>query len=101
MENTYTNITLAAPTTTTISGGPCILSAIIINKSASGGVITIYDGNSSTGTVIGTITTPTADPTAPLNSPNRVEYEVCCKKGLTIVTSTAAQDITVSHRPTA
>ena len=100
MENTYTNITLAAPTTTTISGGPCILSAIIINKAASGGVITIYDGTSS-GTVIGTITTPTADPTAPLNSPNRVEYEVCCKKGLTIVTSIAAQDITISHRPTA
>lgn len=92
--NIYTNITLAAPTTTSIATRPCILSKIIVNKAAANGVITIYDGDAS-GTVVGTITMPG---TLLANQVSLDFGDICLKKGLTIVTSIAAQDITVAHR---
>lgn len=98
MENTYQNITLAAPTTTTIASRPCILSRIIVNKAAATGVITLYDGDASTGTLIGTITMPA---TLLANQVSLNYGDICLKKGLTVVTSTAAQDLTVAWRPTA
>ena len=95
MENIYTYITLAAPTTTTIASRPCILSGLVINKATANGVITIYDGDASTGTVFATITSPGTL----LHSQVSIDYhDICLKKGLTIITSSAAQDITVAHR---
>ena len=96
MANIYTNITLAAPTTTVITTRPCILSRITINKATASGVITIYDGSSAaTGTLVATITMPATL----LANQLSLDFDVQLPKGLTIVTSTAAQDITVAHRP--
>jgi len=99
MENLYNYIVAAAPTTTTICSKPCILAGITINKLAASGVITIYDGISvALGTVIGIIT----QPATLLASQVSIDYhDICLKKGLTIVTSTAAQDIIISYRVSA
>ncbi|MFA5071995.1 MAG: hypothetical protein WC511_06630 [Candidatus Pacearchaeota archaeon] len=95
MPNIYTNITAAAPTTTAITTGPVILSGLMINKATATGVITIYDGIDTTGTVVATITSPATL----LQNQLSIDYhDICLKKGLTIVTATAAQDITVSYR---
>ena len=98
-ENQYSYITLAAPTTTTIATRPVILSGITINKATANGVITIYDGiDAATGTIIAIITSPA---TLLQNQVSHNFFDIRLKKGLTIVTSTAAQDITVCYRPTA
>lgn len=89
----YTNITAAAPTTTTIKTGPGILHAVIINASAATGVITIYDNTAASGNKIATITTPASV----VESQYVLLYDVEFLVGLTVVTSTAAQDITISH----
>jgi hypothetical protein len=92
----YSYITLAAPTTTTISKGPTILSGITINKTTANAVITIYDGiDAATGTVIGIVTSPA---TLLQNQVPLDYHDICLQKGLTIVTSTAAQDITVAYK---
>ena len=96
-ENQFTYITLAAPTTTVITTRPCVLSGITINKATATGVITIYNGPSvAAGTVIGIITSPG---TLLQNQVSIDYHDIILSKGLTIVTSTAAQDITVAHRP--
>jgi hypothetical protein len=84
------NITAAAPTTTVVKTGEGILHTITFNKPVATGVITIYDNTSATGTVIGTITIP-ASP-----MPVTLTYDQHFTTGLTIVTATAAQDITVT-----
>jgi len=95
MENLYSNITLAAPTTTVVCSKPCVLSGITINKTTANGVITVYDGTSvATGTVVATITSPATL----LHSQISLKYDICLNKGLTIVTSTAEQNITVAYK---
>ena len=90
----FTPIVLAAPTTTTVKSGEGILGAIIVNKATADGVITIYDNTAASGTKIATITMP-----ATLLANSAVfTYNVHFKTGLTVVTSGAAQDITVSWR---
>ncbi len=92
--NKFTNIIAGAPTTTTISTGPCVLDRIVINKATASAIIVIYNGaTATTGTLIGTITMPTTL----LVSQVSLDYGIDCNKGLTIVTTTA-QDITVTHR---
>lgn len=92
--NKPTNITLAAPTTTLVQKGAGRLDKVIVNEAAANGVIKIYDGLSvAAGDLIATITMPG---TLLENHPV-FPYDVNFTKGLTIVTSTAAQDITVSH----
>lgn len=90
----YTPITLAAPTTTVVKSGAGFLHAIIINKATATGVITIYDNTAASGTIIATIT----QPAAVLATSYVLPYNVSFATGLTIVTSAAAQDITVSWR---
>lgn len=87
----FLNIVLAAPTTTAVKTSPGILHSITFNKPIATGVITIYDSLAASGTIIGTITIP-ASP-----QPVTVFYDVAFATGLTIVTATAAQDITVSY----
>ena len=89
--NNFTNITLAAPTTTVVKTGGGNLKRIIINKTTANGVITIYDNTAASGTLIGTITMPATV----LNTSLTFEYDCRFSTGLTIVTATAAQDITV------
>jgi len=90
----YLNIVLAAPTTTVVKSGVGFLHAITINKVAATGVITIYDNTAGSGTLIGTITMPATL----LASQITLLFDVVFSVGLTIVTATAAQDITVSYR---
>lgn len=89
----YKNITLAAPTTTLVKSGGGYLHAIVINNAGATGVITIYDGLTAGGTVIATIT----QPATLLASNATILYDVTFQTGLTIVTATAAQDLTVSY----
>lgn len=85
------NITAAAPTTTVVKSGQGVLHTITFNKPVATGVVTIYDNTSAAGTIIGTITLP-ANPL-----PVTLTYDRVFEIGLTIVTATAAQDITVTY----
>ena len=87
----YEHITLAAPTTTVVKASSGVLHSITLNDPTATAVITIYDNTAASGTVIGIITVP-ASP-----QPATVIYDVAFNIGLTIVTATAASDITVSY----
>jgi hypothetical protein len=96
--NTFrsTNIVAAAPTTTVVRYGPGVLAGIVINKAAATGVIAIYDGiTAASGTLIGTITSPA---TLLQNQVSLDFHNIALTEGLTVVTSTAAQDITVIYK---
>lgn len=84
----YVNITSQA--TTLLRTGSGILHSITFNKPVATGTVKIDDAITDTTPVIGTITTP-ASP-----QPNTVIYDIAFKNGLTIVTGTADQDITVA-----
>lgn len=86
----YVNIVLAAPTTTVVKASPGMLHAITINTPVATGVVTVYDNTVGSGAKIATFTTASTQP-------QTVLYDVVFNVGLTIVTSTAAQDITVSY----
>ena len=92
--HSFLNIVLAAPTTTTVKSGAGVLQSIIFNKPVATGVVTVYDNTAASGTLIGTITTPTVSG----EGPDPVLYNLAFSTGLTIVTATAAQDITVVYR---
>lgn len=85
----YTNITTQA--TTAIKATAGILHTVCVNTPAATGTVTIYDNTSATGTKIGTITSFASQPECYI-------YDVWFSTGLTIVTATAAPDITVSWR---
>lgn len=88
----FSNITLAAPTTTSIKVAPGFLHTITFNRPVATGTLTCYDNTSASGTLIASITTP-ASP-----FPVTLIYDVAYNTGLTCVTATAAQDITISYR---
>lgn len=87
----FTNIAAAA--STLIRTGPGVLHAITFNKPTATSVITIYDGLTTGGTKIGTITVP-ASPQTPV-----MLYDVAFGTGLLVVMATADSDITVSWAP--
>lgn len=90
----YNNIVSAAPTTTTVKSGAGLLHCIQINAAAATGVITVYDNTAGSGTKIATITMPATL----LANQVTLYFDVKFATGLTIVTATAAQDITVAYR---
>jgi hypothetical protein len=85
----YANITTDATTLLKSSAGN--LHSVCINTPAATGTITIYDGLSASGTKIGTITSFAGGVVCQA-------YDVAFWTGLTVVTATAAPDITVSFR---
>ena len=85
----YQNIT--TDTTTTLKTGPGYLHTVCINTPAATGTITIYDSTAASGTKIGTITSYASTAVCQ-------HYDVAFWIGLTIVTATAAPDITVTFR---
>lgn len=87
----FAHILLAAPTTTLVKTGAGILHTIVLNNPVATGVIVIYDGISAGGAPIGSITVP-ASP-----FPVTLTYDAAFTTGLTIVTQTAASDITVTY----
>lgn len=85
----FTNI--AAQTAgTTIRTGRGVLHAIAFNKPIATSVLTVYDGVSTAGTKIATITIP-ASP----NTPTLI-YDVAFSTGLFVVMATADMDVTIS-----
>jgi hypothetical protein len=85
----YKNIT--TDTTTTLKTGPGYLHAVCVNTPAATGTITIYDNTAASGTKIGTLTSFAS-------TVGCFTYDVAFWVGLTIVTATAAPDITVAFR---
>jgi hypothetical protein len=88
---TYTNIVAAAPTTTVVKSGAGYLHTVCINTPAATGTAQMYDNTAGSGTKIGLITSFAA-------VTGCFTYDVYFATGLTIVTSTAAPDYTVSWR---
>ena len=72
--------------------GEGVLHTITINNPVANGVIQIYDNNEAGGPLIGTITTPAVYLTY------TATYDIAFTGGLTIRTSVAAQDITVTYK---
>jgi len=88
----FTNV--AAQTAgTLVRTGPGVLHAISFNKPIATSVLTIYDGLTTGGTKIGTITIP-ASP----NTPAMI-YDVAFATGLFVVMATADMDVTISWAP--
>lgn len=86
--NSYSNIT--TDTTTVVKAGSGVLHTITFNQPVATEVVTIFDNTAASGTTIGTITIP-ASP-----MPVTLTYDVRFITGLTILTATAASNITVS-----
>jgi len=85
----YANIT--TQTTTLVKSGNTFLHTITFNKPTATGTVKIDDAITDTTPVVGTITTPAS----PI--PVTLTYDIYLTNGLTIVTGTANQDITVSY----
>ncbi|MGC2135444.1 MAG: hypothetical protein WA661_19530 [Xanthobacteraceae bacterium] len=90
-QESYSYRNIATDTTTTIKSAPGYLHTVCVNTPAATGTITIYDNTAASGTKIGTITSYAS-------LPQCFTYDVAFWIGLTIVTATAAPDITVSFR---
>lgn len=90
----FVNITAAAPTTTVVKTGAGFLYSITFNKTAANGVVTVYNNTAASGTAIATITSPATL----LQNQFTLIYNASFDTGLTILTATAAQDITVTYR---
>lgn len=87
----FVNITADAPTTTVVKSGAGVFHTLVLNKPVATETISMYDGPASGGIVIGTITVP-ASP-----QPVTLHYDASFVTSLTIVTATAASDITVTY----
>ena len=85
----YQNITTDATTTLKSSRG--FLHTVCINTPAAAATVTIFDSTAGSGTKIGTITSFAS-------VAGCFVFDVSFWTGLTIVTATAAADITVSFR---
>lgn len=86
----YNHILLAGPTTTVIKTGAGILHTVTFNKPVATTVAIIYDGIDASG--------PIASVTVPASPmPVTLTYDAAFTVGLTVVTTTAASDITVTY----
>jgi hypothetical protein len=89
----YTHITTDA--TTVIKTGAGLLHSVCINTPVASETVTIDDATSATTPTIAVLTIPATITSA---MPQCVIYDVVFSTGLTVVTATAAGDITVSWR---
>lgn len=77
---------------TLVKTGEGVLFSITLNKPVATAVITLYDGLTTGGTVIGTITVP-ASP-----QPSDLNFNLAFSTGLFVVLATADMDLTISYR---
>ncbi len=77
---------------TLIKSGEGALYSLTLNTPLATGVITLYDGLSTAGTVIAQITVP-ANPTS-----ETLTYNAYFQTGLFIVVATANQDLTIVYK---
>lgn len=89
----FLNIVGAA--TTVVRNGQGILKTVTINQPIASATVTIYDNTAGSGTKIATITLPA---TLLEQGPKSAVYELDFGTGLTIVTTGAGIDVTVSWR---
>jgi hypothetical protein len=94
----YKNIQAADPTLTVVKVGQGILHTVCVNTPAADGKIKIYDGvefaegiDGVDGKLIGTIGTPA------VYLAYAMDFNAAFERGLIIVTSGAAQDITINY----
>jgi hypothetical protein len=87
----YSFANITTDTTTALKTGPGFLHNVCVNTPAATCTVTIYDNTAGSGTKIGTITSYASVPIC-------YHYDVAFWNGLTVVTATAAPDITVSFR---
>jgi hypothetical protein len=85
----YRNIT--TDTTTVVKSGPGYMHSICLNSPAATATIVVYDSTAGSGQKIATITSFAS-------VVGCLIYDTAFWQGLTIVTATAAPDITVSFR---
>lgn len=85
----FTNV-VAQTAGTALRTGAGVLHAVAFNKPVATSVLTLYDGVSTAGTKIATITIP-ASPNTPT-----LLYDVAFKTGLFVVMATADMDVTIS-----
>lgn len=88
-DDPYSYNHISTLTTTTVKSGAGFLHAIAINTTAATGTATIYDSLTGSGTKIAVVT---------VASLATLFFDVAFTTGLTIVTATAAHDLTVSYR---
>lgn len=89
----WTSKNITGTATNVVKTGAGVLHTLVINTPIATSVITIYDGVDTGGTKIATITIPA---TLLTEGPYGAAYDVAFSVGLTIVTATAASDITAS-----
>lgn len=75
-----------------VKTGEGVLYSITFNKPVATGVVTLYDGTSTGGAVIATITIPSSP------QPVTLIYDVFFATGLFVSVATAAQDLTITYR---
>lgn len=88
---TFTNFT-ATSGGTLVKTGEGALYTVTFNNPTATGVVTLYDGLSTSGVKIATITVP-ASP-----MPVTLTYDVYFITGLFVVVATAASDMTISYK---
>ena len=95
VEQRFNLTNISTLTTTFVKPSPGFLNCLTINTPVAGSVITLYNNTVGSGAVIATITLPA---TLLNQGPYTAFYDCVCNVGLTIVTITAASNITVSWR---
>jgi hypothetical protein len=94
VEQRFSYVNITTQTTTVVKSGAGFLHLITFGKPLALGVVAIYDNTAGSGALIGTITFPATL----LTDVDSYTYDVTFATGLTIVTSGATQDITISYR---
>lgn len=75
----------------TLKEGAGVLHTICLNLPVAGGTLTIYDSTTASGDIIAVITEPSGV------VPYSLRYDAEFKNGLTVVSTTDAQDITITY----
>ncbi len=79
---------IAAAGDKSIPGSGLILHSVVLNKVTASAVVKLYNGTSTTGTLIGTID-------ASQSAIGTLTYDILCKNGLYAVMTGANADITI------
>lgn len=95
VEQRFNLTNISTLTTTFVKPSPGFLNCLTINTPVAGSVITLYNNTVGSGAVIGLITLPA---TLLNQGPYTALYNGVCNVGLTIVTTIAASNISVSWR---
>jgi len=87
----YRSVNITGQTTTLVKTGGGLLHSITLNNPVATGTIKFNDALTDTTPVLGIITTKTSP------MPVTLVYDIEFAVGLTIVTGTASQDITIAY----